>query len=97
VLLDLVASRTKGAFGVNFLIRSWIGLPRDRGRQGEGVEFFYGEPDATLVERVHGEGAVAGWQVGSLAEALAAEDAGCDFVVAQGVEAGGHVRGRVGS
>jgi NAD(P)H-dependent flavin oxidoreductase YrpB (nitropropane dioxygenase family) len=33
------------------------------------------------------------WQVGSLAEAVAAERAGCDFVVAQGTEAGGHVRG----
>jgi NAD(P)H-dependent flavin oxidoreductase YrpB (nitropropane dioxygenase family) len=31
--------------------------------------------------------------VGSLDEALAAADVGCDVVVAQGVEAGGHVRG----
>jgi NAD(P)H-dependent flavin oxidoreductase YrpB (nitropropane dioxygenase family) len=34
--------------------------------------------------------------VGSLEEARAAEAAGCDFVVAQGTEAGGHVRGRSG-
>jgi NAD(P)H-dependent flavin oxidoreductase YrpB (nitropropane dioxygenase family) len=34
------------------------------------------------------------WQVGSLAEAMAAERAGCDFLVAQGTEAGGHVRGQ---
>ena len=33
------------------------------------------------------------WQVGSLAEAVAAERAGCDFIVVQGTEAGGHVRG----
>ena len=33
------------------------------------------------------------WQVGSLDEALAAVDAGCDAVIAQGIEAGGHVRG----
>ena len=33
------------------------------------------------------------WQVGSLAEAAAAERAGCDFIVVQGTEAGGHVRG----
>jgi hypothetical protein len=31
--------------------------------------------------------------VGSLTEALEAARAGCDFVVAQGIEAGGHVRG----
>ena len=33
------------------------------------------------------------WQVGSLVEARAAADAGCDVVVVQGNEAGGHVRG----
>src|SRR5204863_9454556 len=36
------------------------------------------------------------WQVGSVDEARAAVDAGCDFIVAQGVEAGGHVRGQIG-
>ncbi len=34
-------------------------------------------------------------QVGSVEEALAARDAGADAVIAQGVEAGGHVRGTV--
>jgi NAD(P)H-dependent flavin oxidoreductase YrpB (nitropropane dioxygenase family) len=48
------------------------------------------------VELVHGGGALASWQVGSRDEAIAAERAGCDLVVAQGVEAGGHVRGRIG-
>jgi nitronate monooxygenase len=36
---------------------------------------------------------VLGWQVGSASEAVRAVDAGCDYVVAQGIEAGGHVRG----
>ena len=36
------------------------------------------------------------WQVGSADEARAAVDAGCDLVVAQGDEAGGHVRGTLG-
>jgi nitronate monooxygenase len=44
---------------------------------------------------VHAGGALAGWQVGSVAEAVHAADAGCDLVVAQGAEAGGHVRGTV--
>jgi NAD(P)H-dependent flavin oxidoreductase YrpB (nitropropane dioxygenase family) len=57
------------------------------------VECFYGDPDGDVVRRVHAAGALASWQVGSLDEALAALDAGCDVVVAQGVEAGGHVRG----
>jgi NAD(P)H-dependent flavin oxidoreductase YrpB (nitropropane dioxygenase family) len=60
------------------------------------VDFFWGDPDAALVELVHAGGALACWQVGSLAEAVAAERAGCDVVIAQGIEAGGHVRGRIG-
>jgi NAD(P)H-dependent flavin oxidoreductase YrpB (nitropropane dioxygenase family) len=55
------------------------------------VECFYGDPDPSLVERAGG--ALVAWQVGSVDEARAAVDAGCDLVVAQGVEAGGHVRG----
>lgn len=57
------------------------------------AEFFWGEPDASLVDAVHSAGVLVSWQVGSATEARAAEFAGCDLVVAQGVEAGGHVRG----
>ena len=59
------------------------------------VEFFYGDPDAALVGVVHTAGSLACWQVGSVDEAIAAERAGCDLIVAQGTEAGGHVRGRL--
>jgi NAD(P)H-dependent flavin oxidoreductase YrpB (nitropropane dioxygenase family) len=58
------------------------------------VEFSYGDPRSDLVKVVQAQGALAGWQVGSAAEARAAEERGCDYVVAQGIEAGGHVRGR---
>jgi nitronate monooxygenase len=57
------------------------------------VEFFYGDPVPDLVMRVHVHGALAAWQVGSADEAVAAEEAGCNFVIAQGVEAGAHVGG----
>jgi NAD(P)H-dependent flavin oxidoreductase YrpB (nitropropane dioxygenase family) len=60
------------------------------------VDFFYADPDPTLVEIVHAAGALASWQIGSAEEARAAADAGCDFVIAQGIEAGGHVRGQIG-
>jgi nitronate monooxygenase len=60
------------------------------------VELFWGEPDAELVATVHSLGALAAWQVGSADEARAAADAGCNLVIAQGVEAGGHVRGTTG-
>ena len=35
-------------------------------------------------------------QIGSRHEPIAAVKAGCDFIIAQGIEAGGHVRGRIG-
>lgn len=60
------------------------------------VEFFYSDPNPEFVQMVHGAGALACWQVGSREEALAAVDAGCDLIVAQGIGAGGHVRGTIG-
>ena len=58
------------------------------------VEVFWTDPDAALVQRARRAGpALVAWQVGSTDGALAAAAAGCDFVVVQGVEAGGHVRG----
>ena len=88
-----------GPFGVNFTLyhrspgdRAEIELAASRARL---VEFFWADPDPALVELVHAGGALAGWQVGSVGEAKRAADAGCDLVIAQGVEAGGHVRGTV--
>jgi NAD(P)H-dependent flavin oxidoreductase YrpB (nitropropane dioxygenase family) len=60
------------------------------------VEFFWGVPSAREIDIVHNGGALSGWQVGSVKEALEARDAGCDVIVAQGTEAGGHVRGTIG-
>ena len=55
------------------------------------IEFFYDWPDPKRVR----PGLICGWQVGSVEEAKAAVDAGCSYVIAQGMEAGGHVRGHV--
>lgn len=84
-----------GTCGLNFLMPFVppLDVVREAARAVRVVEFFYGDPDATLVETVHRGGALAGWQLGSAEEASAAEEAGCDYVVAQGIEAGGHVRG----
>jgi NAD(P)H-dependent flavin oxidoreductase YrpB (nitropropane dioxygenase family) len=87
-----------GAIGANVL------LPEEEppatieaaAKHARVVDFFWGDPDPALVAIVHGAGALACWQVGSLEEAAAAERAGCDFIIAQGIEAGGHVRGRIG-
>src|SRR6266700_5098392 len=95
--LEAMALRTTAPFGFNVLVpfvdRDAVATASSRCRL---VDFFYGDPDAELVRLVHEGGALAGWQVGSRAEAVAARDAGCDVVIAQGVEAGGHVRGKTG-
>jgi nitronate monooxygenase len=93
-LCDQVAELTSGPFGVNFLMpfvdAEAVAVAAERARL---VEFFYGDPDPSLVAVAHAGGALAAWQVGSRQEALAAAAAGCDVTVVQGREAGGHVRG----
>jgi NAD(P)H-dependent flavin oxidoreductase YrpB (nitropropane dioxygenase family) len=93
-VLDAIGARTRAPFGVNFLVplldRACVPVAA---RKARVVDFFYGAPDAALVKEAGAHGALIGWQVGSVDEALAAQNAGCDFVIAQGTEAGGHVRG----
>ena len=95
--LDQLASRSRGAIGMNFLMpffdREVLDVAATRARV---IEFFYGDPDRELVRDARAGGALVSWQVGSPEEARAAVDAGCDLVVAQGDEAGGHVRGGLG-
>src|SRR5229473_1767706 len=84
-----------GSCGVNFLMPFAPSLEDIAAAAGQCrvVEFFYADPRPDVVSAAHGAGALAGWQVGSAAEAVEAEKAGCDYVVAQGTEAGGHVWG----
>src|ERR1051326_783906 len=56
------------------------------------IVLFWGDP-APFVDIAHERGVIVLAQVGSLAEAESAAAAGVDAVIAQGVEAGGHVRG----
>jgi NAD(P)H-dependent flavin oxidoreductase YrpB (nitropropane dioxygenase family) len=58
------------------------------------ISFFWRDP-AALVPRAKAVGAIVLHTVGSAADALRAVDCGVDIVVAQGWEAGGHVRGTV--
>ena len=92
--LEKRGSLTTKPFGVNLLIP---GLNREvlalSASKAKVIDFFWGDPDPELVKVVHDAGALASWQVGSVAEAMAAEKAGCDFIIAQGNEAGGHIRG----
>ena len=97
VIVAALAKGATGPVGINFLIPFLdLAAVEAAARHCRVVEFFYGDPQAGLVERVHAAGALADWQVGSADEAKAAVQAGCDFVVAQGTEAGGHIRGTTG-
>jgi nitronate monooxygenase len=96
-LLDDLAGRGDGVVGVTFLLPfgadpACVEVAAAGARL---VDFYYGDPDPALVARVHDGGALASWQAGSVAEARAAADAGCDLVAVQGMEGGGRIRGRV--
>src|SRR5216683_212432 len=91
IVFEDMRIRTHGVFGANFLIpEAFVSDLSEIREQVETasklvkvVEFFYRQPDPSLVDLVHSGGALASWQVGSNEEAVAA------------AEAGGHVRGKV--
>lgn len=58
---------------------------------------FFWDVVPGAVERVKAAGCLVLHQVGTLQAAREAEAAGVDVLIAQGVEAGGHVHGRVGA
>lgn len=58
------------------------------------LSLFWGDP-APFVKPAHQAGVAVIHQVGSVAEAAQAAAAGVDMIIAQGVEAGGHVRGEI--
>jgi len=63
---------------------------------GVSAMCFFWDVDAKAVARAKREGCLVLHQVGSVADAVKAEDAGADVIIVQGVEAGGHVWGRRG-
>lgn len=83
---ELTSAPTGAGFIVDFIDRESLELTVAR---LPIIEFFWGWPDAELVPSDR----IVGWQVGTADEARAAADAGCRYVVVQGIEAGGHVRG----
>lgn len=87
---------TDRPFGVN-LILEWDQRDRLTAALDTGapvISFFWGDV-ADLVPEAHDAGALVFVSVGSVDEAARAAAAGADVVVAQGWEAGGHVRGTV--
>jgi NAD(P)H-dependent flavin oxidoreductase YrpB (nitropropane dioxygenase family) len=88
-------------FGVNTIIdenedgdREWLlkQVETAGALKVAAVVLFWGDPEP-YVEPAHRLGLKVLIQVGSVEEARAAASAGVDAVIAQGLEAGGHVRG----
>jgi NAD(P)H-dependent flavin oxidoreductase YrpB (nitropropane dioxygenase family) len=91
-----VRDRTTRPFGVN-LVLQWPQDERLDACLEEGariISFFWGDP-VRYLDRVHQAGGHVMHTVGSAAEARRRVDDGVDVLVAQGVEAGGHVWGQV--
>jgi nitronate monooxygenase len=99
--IGAVRARTARPFGVNLIPaatkpdRLAAELDACIAARVHAVTLFW-DLSVETVKRLRGEGVLVACQVGSLAEARAAEDAGADILIAQGLEAGGHVRGQTG-
>src|SRR5216684_8697307 len=82
-----MTARTTGILAANFLTEQ---IDREAvaaaAARVQIVDFFWADPDPALVEVAHRGGALAYWQVGSLDEARAAADAGCDVIAVQSIE-----------
>ena len=97
-LFERMRKTTTRPYGANFV----LGFPIEE-RLAVALElgvrvisFFWADASAYLA-RVKSAGALAIQVVGSIGEAKRAADAGFDLIVAQGREAGGHVRGNLGT
>lgn len=103
--IDRTRALTKRPIGVNVIIDEvgWAASTEDLelvraeirtaiDARVAAIVLFWGDP-APYVEPAHDKGVKVLVQVGSVAEAQTVAAAGVDAVIAQGVEAGGHVRG----
>lgn len=94
-------SLTSRPFGVNILLNgphlplpevAWVDACIEE--RVPLLSFFWGDP-APYVEKAHRAGIRVCHQVGSVSAAKRAQSAGVDLIIAQGVEAGGHIAGTV--
>jgi nitronate monooxygenase len=87
---------TDRPFGANFVLDRRIDEPLAAALSAGAkvISLFWGDP-RPYVERIHDAGAVLIHGVGDAEEARRRRDDGVDVILAQGVEAGGHVWGSV--
>lgn len=97
-----VRNQTDGPFGVNLIPAATDrGLLRDEMatciEAGIHAFCFFWDVDEDAVATAKAAGILVLHQVGSVEDAVRAVAAGADIVIAQGVEAGGHVHGAISS
>lgn len=87
---------TDKPFGVNLLLCFPIEEQVDicLEEKVRALSFFWGDP-SPYVQRAHDAGVLVIHQVGSVDAAQQSAEAGVDIIIAQGLEAGGHVAGEV--
>jgi thiamine monophosphate synthase len=88
-----VKSATNRPFAVNFLLAFdpvTLSIALDAG--APIVQFAWGIPTLENVTTIRSAGAKMGIQISSVAGARRALDAGADYLICQGTEAGGHVQ-----
>jgi nitronate monooxygenase len=92
------AELTARPFGGNFVLTEDFHGPLDQALDAglRIVSFIWGDPSG-YVEQVHDAGGIVLHTVGTAEEARRSVASGVDVVVAQGLEAGGHVWGTVGT
>jgi nitronate monooxygenase len=100
--IEAVRERTTRPFGVNLVpsVTDTVLLEEElsicfEARVHTMVFFWEVLPD--VITRARNAGCRVLYQVGSISDAVAAEDAGADAIICQGFEAGGHVRGSITS
>jgi nitronate monooxygenase len=97
-LFQVMGNLTTRPYGANFVldipVEERLAVALDH---GVGIVSFFWGDGSRFLPRVRAGGAVAIQVIGSVDEAKRAADAGFDAVVAQGHEAGGHVRGQLGT
>jgi nitronate monooxygenase len=85
---------TRKPIAVNFLVPFLRPqhLEALRGQPISAITMFWGDP-REQIPAAKSLGVAIIWQCGSAKEAMTAKNAGADAIIAQGFEAGGHVRG----
>ncbi|MDQ0323180.1 nitronate monooxygenase [Pararhizobium capsulatum DSM 1112] len=97
-----VRARTERPFGVNLVPSVTDPILLDEELEAcfaakVKVMVFFWDVRPDIIDRARRAGCTVIYQIGNLADAIAAERAGVDAIICQGFEAGGHIRGKVTS